>query len=161
MEASPVKRFLIDGFPRALDQVEAFECHVCRARTAAFFDCPDDVMLQRALQRGRVDDTPEAMQKRLDLFREASVPVVELLESQGRLLRFDNSRPLDDVAADVIAAFLQIHGVLASPLSTCVSPQANCRTARSEGEHLQRSWGCHWRLWRWTHRRRSRRRRVA
>lgn len=114
MEASAVKRFLIDGFPRALDQVEAFERHICRARAAVFFDCPEDIMLARALQRGRADDNAEAMRKRLDLFRETSMAAVDLFDSQGRLMRFDNSGPEEDVAAEVLAAFLQLHGATAA-----------------------------------------------
>lgn len=107
-----MKRFLIDGFPRAMDQVEAFEQHVCRARTAMVFDCPEDVMLQRALQRGRPDDNEEAMRKRLELFVQTSMPVIDWLAAQGRLIRFDNGRAVDEVAADVSAAFLQLHGTL-------------------------------------------------
>lgn len=40
MQASPVKRFLIDGFPRAVDQAEAFEATVAAPTLLLFFDCP-------------------------------------------------------------------------------------------------------------------------
>eukprot|EP00892_Ulva_mutabilis_P002089 jgi/Ulvmu1/11881/UM081_0039.1 len=116
MEASSIKRFLIDGFPRAMEQAEAFEQHICRARTALFFDCPEDSMLQRALLRGRADDNQEAMQKRLDLFRQTSMPIVDWFAAQNRLMRIDNSRPVDEVAGDVFAAFLQLHEELGLPV---------------------------------------------
>lgn len=44
MEASPVNKFLIDGFPRALDQADAFEGTVCKSAAMLFLDCPEEVM---------------------------------------------------------------------------------------------------------------------
>lgn len=153
-----MKRFLIDGFPRALDQVEAFERHVCRARTALFFDCPEDVMLARALQRGRTDDNAEAMQKRLDLFRETSMPVVDLFDSQGRLMRFDNSRPEEEVATDVLAAFLQLHGTNSATDWRRRSAGSACLCADSPMYvRMQRSCSCRARQARCRMRRRWRR----
>jgi hypothetical protein len=35
------KFFLVDGFPRALDQAEAFEKDIMPCKTVLFFDCPE------------------------------------------------------------------------------------------------------------------------
>src|SRR6202041_3407758 len=45
-------RFLIDGFPRKLDQAIFFEETVCPSRMTLFLNCPEDVMLARLLKRG-------------------------------------------------------------------------------------------------------------
>ncbi len=60
MQQSSKTKFLIDGFPRKMDQALKFEQEVCPTSLVLFFDCPEDVMLQRLLKRGetsgRVDD---------------------------------------------------------------------------------------------------------
>ena len=65
-------KFLIDGFPRALDQAEEFEKEVIPCKLVLFFDCPQDVMQERLLKRaetsGRADDNIETIKKRFDTF---------------------------------------------------------------------------------------------
>eukprot|EP00798_Chlamydomonas_sp_ICE-L_P013610 gene13610-19485_t len=61
--------FLIDGFPRKLDQGQAFEASIKECKLALFFDCPEDEMRKRLLHRGetsgRSDDNEDEMRKRL------------------------------------------------------------------------------------------------
>ena len=52
MEKATVKNFLIDGFPRALDQAMSFETRVQVADFVLFFDCPLETMTERLLERG-------------------------------------------------------------------------------------------------------------
>jgi len=93
-------RFLIDGFPRKMDQAHKFEDTVCRARAVLFYDCPEDVMQTRLLERGktsgRADDNAESIKKRFKTFVETSMPVVDLFEEQGRVIKIDSS-PAPDV----------------------------------------------------------------
>ncbi|CAH1761613.1 21597_t:CDS:2 [Entrophospora sp. SA101] len=74
-------RFLIDGFPRKMDQALQFEKDVCVPTCVLFFDCPEEVMLERLLKRaetsGRVDDNIDSIKKRFKTFVETSYPVVE------------------------------------------------------------------------------------
>lgn len=64
-------RFLIDGFPRKMDQAVKFDRSVCESTAILFFDCSEDVMLERLTERGktsgREDDNKESIVKR---FRE-------------------------------------------------------------------------------------------
>ncbi|CAG2176303.1 unnamed protein product, partial [Oppiella nova] len=73
--------FLIDGFPRQLDQAIAFEKEVSPCNIILFFRCSDDVMIKRLMNRGltsgRVDDNEETIKHRLDTFHDNSVPIVE------------------------------------------------------------------------------------
>lgn len=83
-------KFLIDGFPRKLDQAHKFEDEVCPSAFTLFFDCPEEVMLQRLLKRGetsgRIDDNIESIKKRFQTFRDTSYPVVEYFRSQGKVI---------------------------------------------------------------------------
>lgn len=87
---SDIGKFLIDGFPRKLDQAIFFEESVCPSKCTVFLDCPEDVMRERLLKRGetsgRTDDNEESIIKRFRTFVETSMPVVDLFEKEGRVI---------------------------------------------------------------------------
>lgn len=97
------KRFLIDGFPRKLDQALKFEESVCAAEFVLFYDCPEATMESRLLERGktsgRADDNEESIRKRFRTFIETSMPVVEYYEKQGRVVKIDATPSPEDVEA--------------------------------------------------------------
>lgn len=84
-------RFLIDGFPRKMDQAAFFESSVCHSRCTIFLDCPEDIMKERLLNRGktsgRSDDNEESIKKRFKTFVETSMPVVDYFEKEGRVVK--------------------------------------------------------------------------
>ncbi len=94
-------RFLIDGFPRKMDQALRFEAAVCPARLVLFFDCPEREMERRLLERGktsgRADDNADSIRKRFRTFVDTSMPVVDHYEAEGRVLRIDATPSPDDV----------------------------------------------------------------
>eukprot|EP00891_Asterochloris_glomerata_P004607 jgi/Astpho2/4607/Aster-00180 len=91
MIKSSANNFLIDGFPRALDQAESFEKEVKPCQLVLFFDCPEETMKQRLTSRGktsgRADDNEETIIKRFKTFQEESLPVVERYEAEGKAKR--------------------------------------------------------------------------
>ena len=84
-------KFLIDGFPRKMDQAVFFEQSVCPSRCTLFLDCPEDVMRERLLNRGktsgRSDDNEESIVKRFKTFVETSMPVVEMFEKEDKVIK--------------------------------------------------------------------------
>lgn len=84
-------RFLIDGFPRKMDQAIYFEDSVCESKCTLFLDCPEDVMRERLLNRGktsgRSDDNEESIVKRFRTFVETSMPVVDHFEKLGKVVK--------------------------------------------------------------------------
>ena len=96
-------KFLIDGFPRKMDQALKFEESVCPARFVLFFDAPEEVMQKRLLKRGetsgRADDNEESIKKRFKTFVETSMPVVEYYEKQGRVVKIKATEGPDGVYA--------------------------------------------------------------
>lgn len=105
MEDENKNTFLIDGFPRKLDQAHAFERSVVPSKFTLFFDAPEDVMLERLLNRGktsgRADDNMESIKKRFRTFVETSMPVVDEFESQKRVIKVNATRSPDAVYHDV------------------------------------------------------------
>ncbi|KAI0140874.1 UMP-CMP kinase [Hypoxylon sp. NC0597] len=102
-------KFLIDGFPRKLDQALKFEEAVVPARFVLFFDCPEEEMERRLLERGktsgREDDNAESIRKRFRTFVETSMPVVEYFEKQDRVVKID-ARPEPDKVFEATQAEL-------------------------------------------------------
>lgn len=88
---NPSKKFLIDGFPRKMDQALKFEEVVCPAKFVLFYDCPEEEMERRLLERGktsgRSDDNIQSIKKRFRTFVETSMPVVEHYEKEGRVVK--------------------------------------------------------------------------
>ncbi|KIV99181.1 uncharacterized protein PV09_09134 [Verruconis gallopava] len=98
-------KFLIDGFPRKLDQAIKFEEAVCPSKFTLFFDCPEEVMQERLLNRGktsgRSDDNIESIKKRFKTFVETSMPVVDKFEKEGKVVRCDATKGPDEVYQEV------------------------------------------------------------
>ncbi|PYH78875.1 uridylate kinase [Aspergillus uvarum CBS 121591] len=94
-------RFLVDGFPRKLDQAVFFEDTVCPSEMTLFLDCPEEVMEARLLKRGetsgRDDDNAESIRKRFRTFVETSMPVVEAFEAQGKVVSVKATGDVKDV----------------------------------------------------------------
>jgi len=112
MAKSKSKRFLIDGFPRKMDQAIKFEKTVCKGKFVLFFDCPESVMLERLLKRGktsgRVDDNIESIKKRFVTFKETSYPVVKYFERQNKVKRVSCVNPPQKVYAETKAIFKEL-----------------------------------------------------
>jgi UMP-CMP kinase len=98
------KKFLIDGFPRKMDQALKFEEVVCPAKLVLFYDCPEAVMEKRLLERGktsgRADDNAESIRKRFRTFVETSMPVVDHYEAENRVVKVDATPAPDQVYAN-------------------------------------------------------------
>ncbi|GAA5904525.1 hypothetical protein JCM5296_005473 [Sporobolomyces johnsonii] len=115
VKAIPARRFLIDGFPRQMDQAVKFDESVCPSSLVLFLICPENILLERLLERGKTsgrdDDNVESIKKRFQTFINTSMPVVDYYRKQGKVVDIDSSKPIDDVYADIVA---RIEPVLAS-----------------------------------------------
>jgi adenylate kinase len=101
--------FVLDGFPRTLEQAEALDemlDEIDRPLDAILeFQLDDattiDRMLRRAAEENRTDDTADAIRTRLELFREKTLPVIEHYRATGKLVGIHAWASIDDVFAEV------------------------------------------------------------
>lgn len=108
------KKFLIDGFPRKMDQALKFEEVVCPAQLVLFYDCPEAEMERRLMERGktsgRADDNAESIRKRFHTFVETSMPVVNHYEKEGRVVKVDATPTPEAVYKDTQAKLTKVLG---------------------------------------------------
>nr|XP_034185528.1 adenylate kinase isoenzyme 1 isoform X1 [Osmia lignaria] len=73
--------FLIDGYPRELDQGILFEKNVCPVDLIIFFDVANETLMKRLLGRAavskRADDNEETIKKRIEIFNIKNGEIVE------------------------------------------------------------------------------------
>lgn len=99
---------LLDGFPRTADQADALERILTdlgqRLTMAIDLDVPVEIVMERMLARGRDDDSPEAIQRRLDLYEEQTAPLLEWFRSHDQLVTVDGVGREDEVFQRLAAA---------------------------------------------------------
>lgn len=84
MESSGKERFLIDGFPRNQDNLDGWNKEMSGVATVIrvlFFNCPEEVCVERCLSRGktsgRTDDNEESLKKRIKTYNESTMLIIE------------------------------------------------------------------------------------
>jgi len=50
----------------------------------------------------RDDDKPEVIEKRLKTYEESTLPIVELAQGEGLLIKADADRPIEDIFQDIV-----------------------------------------------------------
>jgi adenylate kinase len=109
------KGFVLDGFPRTMAQAEALDSmlsEIDRPLSVVFeLQVPDEVAIERLSRRseeeGRADDTPEAIQKRIDLYHQETEPLVSHYRLAGHLVGIHGDRPENEVFAEIQQALDQ------------------------------------------------------
>ena len=101
------KQFLIDGFPRNQDNVDGWEEVLSEhvdMRFVLFLECTEEAMINRIQARSiaageqkRNDDNIEVLQKRFAVFKEQSMPIVELYQKENKVRTIDAIKSADEV----------------------------------------------------------------
>ena len=114
-QADAVNGFLLDGYPRTLDQIEKLD------EVLTENDTKLDVVVQfradseelvarlanRAIEQGRTDDTPEVIRKRQEVYENQTAPLIDVYASRSLVAMVDGLGEIDAVTA-------RIHEVLSA-----------------------------------------------
>jgi adenylate kinase len=110
--------FVLDGFPRTMAQAEALDellRDLDRSLDVVFeFQVPDrqellERMLKRADVENRPDDTPGAIERRLELYDRETAPLVEYYRStRGNVVGIHADRPIPAVFQEIEKALSSV-----------------------------------------------------
>ncbi len=111
--------FLLDGFPRNLDQLgmlDAFLSERDEPLTAVIeLGVPRavsiDRLTRRAFEQGRSDDTEEVISNRLAIFERETAPILDVYRDHGLVDSVDGVGSLDEVTERILGA-LHARGIL-------------------------------------------------
>lgn len=95
--------YILDGYPRTIAQAETLDEILGGIALDAVLlvDAPERVLLERALGRGRDDDSEKVALERQRVYREETAPLEELYDHRGILRRIDGSKSIESVRSDI------------------------------------------------------------
>ena len=116
MQKNGSRNFLIDGFPRNQNNLDGWNKEMAakvNVLFVLFFDAPEDVCVQRCLQRGqagsgRSDDNPESMKKRVATYVNETMPIIEHFKASDLVRKINAAQEPDAVFRDVQTHFDKI-----------------------------------------------------
>lgn len=103
-QADAAEGFLLDGYPRNVEQVHALDemLEGDSLDAVVLLEADTDEVVARLLKRaeieGRADDTEDVIRHRQDIYAEQTAPLVELFTERGILVRVDGLGGIDEVA---------------------------------------------------------------
>lgn len=103
-QADAAPGFLLDGYPRTVDQVAALDAMLEGESLDAvvLLEADTDEVVARLLKRaqleGRADDTEEVIRHRQNVYAEQTAPLIDLFSKRGILVTVDGMGSVDEVA---------------------------------------------------------------
>ena len=106
-EGDAQEGFLLDGYPRTLEQVEALDGMLAELGTdldmvlllVVETEAVIGRLVARGAEQGRSDDTEETIRHRLDVYAEQTAPLIDVYEKRGLVRRVDGMASIDEVTA--------------------------------------------------------------
>ena len=93
--------YLLDGFPRTLGQAEAFDAMLRKnddsLALVVELQADPEVLVSRMAGRGREDDRPEIVRRRLEEYFRQTAPLSDYYRKRGVLVTIDGSGTPDEV----------------------------------------------------------------
>ena len=97
-KADTANGWLLDGFPRNVEQAEFLNALLEEIGQSCDvvinLEVPDDVLVERLLDRGRIDDKEDVIRNRLEVYREQTEPLISLYKSKKQLQSVNGNQDL-------------------------------------------------------------------
>lgn len=94
--------YILDGFPRTLEQVKKFENGVDKV---VYLRVSDKEALWRLSYRNgdsREDETLTAIRKRIELFHKLTEPVLDFYRQEGTLIEIDGEQSIEKIHKEIM-----------------------------------------------------------
>ncbi len=97
--------WILDGFPRNVSQAEFLDELLQKLAPNSVrvinLEVPDQVLIDRLLSRGRLDDNQEVIRRRLEVYREQTAPLIDFYRDRQQLLSVNGNQFLEEVTAEL------------------------------------------------------------
>lgn len=90
--------FIMDGYPRTLEQLNMFDPGFDKV---IYLKVADEEVIKRLLGRGREDDTKELIKTRLDLYNQHTQPILDYYRQQGILREIDGTGEIQRIQDEI------------------------------------------------------------
>lgn len=105
-----VNGFLLDGYPRTIDQVEELDDILQETEkkldVVVQLTAESEELLRRlsgrAEEQGRSDDTPDVIKRRLDVYEEQTAPLIDIYASRSLVAKVNGLGEIADVTKRII-----------------------------------------------------------
>ncbi|MFI9406447.1 adenylate kinase [Nocardia sp. NPDC052316] len=105
-EPDAANGFVLDGYPRTVDQADALEKILkdidTKLDAVLCFVVAEDTVVERMLARGRADDNEDVIRNRLRVYREETEPLLQHYD--GLVVSVDGVGEVDEVNARALRA---------------------------------------------------------
>jgi adenylate kinase len=120
VEASAAGGYVLDGFPRTVDQAEAAYAVAkglgVAVQVAVHLEVDPQSLVERLVARGReagrTDDTPEVIEHRIAVYEERTRPLLDYYSERARLVTVNGDRPIDEVTWSVVVQLQRVKRLL-------------------------------------------------
>ncbi len=107
LKASDIKKVVLDGFPRMIEQatwlVDSQPEHGRSISAVIVLEVDKEVLLKRLSLRGRADDQIDAIDNRLDIYKQETDPILDYLISQGiKIIHLDGSGSVGEIHDNIM-----------------------------------------------------------
>ncbi|GAA2384210.1 adenylate kinase [Dactylosporangium salmoneum] len=125
MSASDTGGYVLDGFPRTVEQAEAAYRTAgtlgVGVQIAVHLEVPEEELIRRLLARARgADDTEDVIRHRLKVYEEKTRPLLDYYAQRELLIQVNGARPVAEVTWSIV---VQLQRAFKRPSATHATPQ--------------------------------------
>ncbi len=102
-EKDATKGYVLDGYPRYMQQVRDMETNGIAYDVVVFLDVSKEEVIRRLTKRGRKDDKPDIINDRIQLYKKETGPAIEHFKKRPGFIsiKAEGKEP-GDIAKDII-----------------------------------------------------------
>lgn len=98
--------WVLEGYPRTAFQAEELDFLLDelgqKLDWCVYLQVPEAVMVNRSVERSLPDDQPEIIHRRVELFYDRTIPILEYYDRRRRLLTINGDQSFEIVENDII-----------------------------------------------------------
>lgn len=112
--------YVLDGFPRTVEQAEAAYAVAkdlgVAVQVAVHLAVDPPSLIERLVARGeasgRTDDTPDVIRHRIEVYEERTAPLLAYYAERERLVQVNGDRPIEEVTWSVVVQLQKVQRLL-------------------------------------------------